>query len=392
VKVEMNPQISANKKSWSLDVVLLGAAAALQLAVAPAVSARQIIDCPLRDAPYSLDSPLIDVLLKPEAKAAVDSVVPTLLQNLPPQFAGTTPPSFASIITLRIAASFKRIPQDALVPVGDALAKLVVTDADRNARCARYDIEVPRLDIPKGKPRLLLFEKMTGFRDGPSVEAASSALRAMAQRKGWALVVTDKGGAITPSVLKKFDAVIWNNVSGDVLTLTQRSAFKSYIEHGGGFVGFHGSGGDPAYFWDWYVDTLLGARFIGHPLAPQFQDARIVVEGQGPIGQGLAPGWTMNDEWYSFKASPRSSGAQIIATLDESSYSPKGMGKQDLRMGDHPIAWTRCIGNGRSFYSAIGHRPETYSEPHNVQLLEQAIAWAAGNGESRCVGGKQTGP
>jgi hypothetical protein len=46
---------------------------------------------------------------------------------------------------------------------------------------------------------------------------------------------------------------------------------------------------------------LLGARFIGHPLAPQFQDARIVVEGQTSIGRGLAPGWTMNDEWYSFK-------------------------------------------------------------------------------------------
>jgi type 1 glutamine amidotransferase len=394
VKVGSNSRISVtlqhpftDKKPGLLAVALTCAALTSQLVFAPAVSARETIDCPLRDAPYSIDSPLIDVLLKPEAKAAVDGVVPNLLQNLPPQFAGTTPPSFASIITLRIAASFKRIPEDALAPVNDALAKLVVTDADRNARCARYDIEVPQLDIPKGKPRLLLFEKMTGFRDGPSVEAASSALRAMAQRKGWALVVTDKGGAITPAILKKFDAVIWNNVSGDVLTLTQRSAFKSYIEHGGGFVGFHGSGGDPAYFWDWYVDTLLGARFIGHPLAPQFQDARIVVEGKGPIGQGLAPGWTMNDEWYSFKTSPRSSGAQIIATLDESSYSPKGMGNQDLRMGDHPIAWTHCIGNGRSFYSAIGHRPETYSEPHYVQLLEQAITWAAGKGESRCSSG-----
>jgi len=404
VKVESNSQVSAmlqhpgapplvaefaDRLSRFLTVVLVCAAVASQVGFAAPANALDTIDCPLRDAPYSTDSPLIDVLLKPEAKAAVDSVVPTLLQNLPPQFIGTTPPSFASIITLRIAASFKRIPDDALRPVNDALAKLAVTDADRNARCARYDIEPPRLDIPTGSPRLLLFEKMTGFRDGPSVEAASSALRAMAQRKGWALVVTDKGGAITPSILKKFDAVIWNNVSGDVLTLTQRSAFKSYIEHGGGFVGFHGSGGDPTYFWDWYVDTLLGARFIGHPLAPQFQDARIVVEGRSPIGRGLAPGWTMNDEWYSFKTSPRSSGAQIIATLDESTYSPKGMGNQDLRMGDHPIAWTHCVGNGRSFYSAIGHRPETYAEPHNVQLLEQAIAWAAGMGESRCVSGKE---
>jgi len=63
------------------------------------------------------------------------------------------------------------------------------------------------------------------------------------------------------------------------------------------------------------------------------------------------------------------------------------MGGQDLRMGDHPIAWAKCIGDGRSFYTAIGHRPESYSEPHVVKLLEQAITWAAGTGETRCRAG-----
>jgi uncharacterized protein len=178
-------------------------------------------------------------------------------------------------------------------------------------------------------------------------------------------------------------------VSGDVLTLTQRSALQGYVEHGGGFVAFHGAGGDPVYFWDWYVDTLIGARFIGHPLSPQFQEARIVVtDDPKSIARDLAPGWVMTDEWYSFKASPRLSGAEVIATLDESTYSPKGMGSQDLHMGDHPIAWTKCVGKGRAFYSAIGHRPETYSEPHNVRLLEHAIQWSAGSGDPICEGAK----
>lgn len=356
-----------------LCVCLLGWATGLTM---PA-SARQVIDCPLRDAPYSIDSPLIDVLLKPEAKAAVEHEAPTLLEKIPPQFARTTPPAFSSILTLRTLTSFAQTPEDTLIPVNRALAALPVTDADREARCARYDIDRPQLDLPKGKPRLLLFQKITGYRDGASVDAATRAMQAMAERNGWALVTTDKGGAITPRNLKNFDAVIWNNVSGDVLTLTQREALKTYIEHGGGFVGFHGSGGDPVYFWDWYADTLIGARFEGHPMSPQFQDARIVIEDQSAIAQGLAPGWTMSDEWYSFRTNPRAGGAHVIATLDESSYSPKGMGK-DLHMGDHPIAWSKCIGKGRSFYSAIGHRPETYSEPHYLMLLENGIKWAAG--------------
>jgi uncharacterized protein len=173
--------------------------------------------------------------------------------------------------------------------------------------------------------------------------------------------------------------------------LTQRSALKRYIERGGGFVGFHGSGGDPIYFWDWYVDTLIGARFAGHPMAPQFQPAKIVIDDdKSALARDLAPGWTMTDEWYSFRTNPRAVGAHVIATLDELSYSPKGMGNQDLHMGDHPIAWTRCVGDGRSFYSAIGHRPETYSDPHHVKLLEHAILWAAGAGETHCHAGKES--
>jgi type 1 glutamine amidotransferase len=41
------------------------------------------------------------------------------------------------------------------------------------------------------------------------------------------------------------------------------------------------------------------------------------------------------------------------------------------------MAWTKRIGKGKSFYTAIGHRPESYSEPHVVQLIEQAIEWTA---------------
>lgn len=363
-----------------LGTLLLGAA----IAVSPPTYAHHALDCPLRDQPYSIDSPLIDLLLKPEAKAVIERDAPAVLTRLPPMMTNTTPPTFASIITLRMMASLTRVPEDSLTTVASDLKALPITNADREARCTRYDEERPTFKIPEGHPRLLVFEKINGFRDAPSVAAADEALRDMGRRNGWSLVWTDKGGAIDASTLKKFDAVIWNNVSGDVLTLTQRSALQRYIERGGGFIGIHGSGGDPVYFWDWYADSLIGARFIGHPLSPQFQEARInIADDPMSIARDLAPGWVMTDEWYSFKSSPRSSGAHVVATLDESTYSPKGMGNQDLRMGDHPIAWTRCVGKGRSFYSAIGHRPETYSEPHNVRLLEHGVLWAASPGACR---------
>lgn len=345
--------------------------AALLLAALGAVSAHAK-DCPLRDAPFSVDSPLVDVLLSAPAMAALQREWPGAAK-LPAWQTRTQPPSFAALLTLRSLSGQPGFPP--LEQLDAALRAVPVTDADRTARCARYDDGEPALSVPPGAPRLLVFEKINGFSHGPAVPAARAALQGMAQRRGWSVTVTDHGGVMTPDSLRRFDVVVFNNVSGDVLTLSQRAAFQAFIEGGGGFVGFHGSGGDPETFWDWYVDTLVGARFKGHPMNPQFQDGRIVVEDKAhPVMAGLGAGWTMSDEWYSFKNNPRATGARVLATLDERSYQPG-----DLSMGsDHPIAWTRCVGRGRAFYSAIGHRPEAYAQPQHVQLLAQAVAWAAG--------------
>lgn len=354
-------------------------ALAAMLGLAAPAAARAVTDCPLRDMPFSANSPLIDLLLSPAARTIVNREMGGKLDNAPPLFFGTQPPTFAAILTLKEASRFTGMKPERIAVLDQELRALAVTPADRVARCARYDNEVPRFTFARGRPNVLLFEKINGFKDVPSVNAAHAAFVVLAARKGWNLVTTDKGGAFNPATLRRFDAVIWNNISGDVLTLSQRRAFENYIAGGGGFVGVHGSAGDFIYFWDWYVDTLIGARFIGHPMNPQFQDARIVVEARDhPIARGLPAEWTMNDEWYSFRTSPRASGATVIATLDESTYKQDGPMGQKLSMGsDHPIAWTRCVGRGRSFYSAIGHRPETYTEPNYVAMLDAAVGWAA---------------
>jgi type 1 glutamine amidotransferase len=339
---------------------------------------RPVTGCPLRSAPFSSESPLIDLLLSDAAKAVLEKEAPGRFSKLPASFAGTTTPTFAAILTLREAAGFVGVKSEHVDAIDSQLRTLPVTPADKIARCARYDNEVPKFDLPNGKPRLLLFEKINGFKDVPSVNAAHAALLDMAKRKGWTIVSTEKGGAINAKTLKQFDAVIWNNISGDVLTLSQRKALQNFVDGGGGFAAIHGSAGDPNYFWDWYADKLIGARFKGHPMSPQFQEARVAVSTNHPLAKVLPTEWRMTDEWYSFKTNPRAAGANVLLTLDEGTYKPTGVMGQDLKMGgDHPIAWTNCIGRGRMFYSAIGHVPETYNQPQHVALLEAALGWAS---------------
>lgn len=342
-------------------------------------------DCPAAFRPYSSGTPLLDLMLNPAAKAVVDRDLPGFFAKLPPILTKPTPPTLADILTIRIMSSeFAPMPEQVLDKLDKDLSAVPVTRAAAVARCARYDHTPPVLPEKLDRPAILLFSKSNGFRDDPSVNAAKAALKTMAERKHWTLFFSDNAAVFNAGDLKRFDAVVWNNVSGDVLTLAQRKHFKNYMDGGGGFVGLHGSGGDFFYDWDWYADTLIGARFKSHPMGPQFQVAKLNIDDKtDPILRGVQPGWTMTDEWYSFKTNPRQNGAHVLVTLDESTYRPMA-GKLDLRMGDHPIAWTKCIGKGRSFYTAIGHRPESYSEPNTNKLIENGVAWAAGTLDGSC--------
>jgi type 1 glutamine amidotransferase len=349
------------------------------------------VDCPSARTPYSSKTVLMDLLINPATRSVLDKDLPDLLTGLPELVTGTAPPSFSAIFDVATVANFKKMPLSAAtVATLDAdLSAVPVTETAALARCARYDEGSSGLPAAVRKPAVLVFSKVNGYRDVEALNAGTAALRRIGAIRGWTMVFTENGAAMNAKDLSHFNVVVWNNVSGDVLTITQREAFRRYIEHGGGFAAFHGSGGDSRYDWDWYVDALIGARFTGHPRSPHFQSAAVIMEDPKDwVTRGLPATWMLTEEWYSFEASPRLTGAHVLERLDESTYEPTN-GDTDLHMGDHPIAWTRCVGDGRSFYTAIGHRPENYSEPHVQLLLERGIAWAAGQGPTRCLDGKE---
>ena len=255
----------------------------------------------------------------------------------------------------------------------------------------RYETVPPALPSDLGDRAILIFSKTNGFRDGTQIDAANAALIAAARHQGWTPFATENGAVFDPQILHRFRAVVWNSVSGDVLTPAQRAAFKTWLEHGGGFVGLHGAGGDLQYAWPWYANDVIGARFIGHTLGPQIQPATLRIEDRNhPATLGLGASWTRSDEWYSFASSPRALGYHILVTIDERSYRPAErllpfLPVKDIRMGrDHPMIWTHCVGDGRVFYSALGHTAASYAEPQYIRMLTGAIAWAAGYDGPTC--------
>jgi type 1 glutamine amidotransferase len=236
------------------------------------------------------------------------------------------------------------------------------------------DVEPPVLPRFTREHAVLIFSKTNGYRDDAQIKAANAALKSIAQGKGWDEFTSENAAVFNPEALARFEVIVLNSTSGNIFTDSQRTAFKQWIEQGGGLVALHGAGGDPHYDWKWYVEVLIGAQFIGHTSKPkQFQQGVIRVEDrEHPATRSLPVEWRREEEWYAFDRVPSGYGTRILARLDESTYEQS----PEQRMGDHPIIWTRCIGRGRVFFSALGHKAETYSEPLHLQMIGGALSWA----------------
>lgn len=252
----------------------------------------------------------------------------------------------------------------------------------KNGFPVSYETEKPSLNIPDNQPAILLFSKTTGFRHSESIEASKKAFAEMAKKNNWFLYETEEGGVFNSAQLAKFKVVIFNNSTGEVINDEQKKALENYVENGGGLIGVHGAG-DDSHHWDWYQSNLLGAKFSHHPLNPQLQKTDLFLEPltDSTLRNQLPQQWQHTDEWYIFFENPRNKGFNIIYTINGDKIIPNGnllwIKNKIFGMGkDHPVAWFKNTGKGRTFYTSIGHTGEAWSRNEFIQLLSNAIRWA----------------
>src|SRR3982751_445941 len=122
------------------------------------------VDCPAAFRPYSSGgTPLLDLLLNPQAKAVVERDLPGFLSKLPSILTKADPPTLADILTIRIMSSeFSAMPEEALDKLDKDLAQVKVTREAAIPRCARYDHTPPVLPDHLDRPAMLVFSKSNG--------------------------------------------------------------------------------------------------------------------------------------------------------------------------------------------------------------------------------------
>jgi type 1 glutamine amidotransferase len=94
---------------------------------------------------------------------------------------------------------------------------------------------------------------------------------------------------------------------------------------------------------------------------------RLIVEDRRTaMTSKLGPAFSMFEEYYVFRRDPRAT-AHVLVRRDTGRAGP-----------DQPLVWCRREGHGRVFYDALGHFPQTWSDPRQASLVAGGIEWAAG--------------
>jgi type 1 glutamine amidotransferase len=233
-----------------------------------------------------------------------------------------------------------------------------------------FIVGVVTTGLPAADFSALIFSKTLLYRHA-SITNGIRAIKALGEQNRFTVEATEDSSWFTPAKLKMFKVIIFLGTSGEILSDAQQSAFKDFIEQGGGLVAIHAAvAGDLATEggWPWYGEALC-ASFTNHSAVVQ---ATVRVEDRKHSStKALPERWVRTDEWYNFISSPRGK-ARVLATLDEDTYKGGTMG------ADHPIVWCRRMGKGLVWYTALGHTEASFSEPLLLQHLLGGIQAAAG--------------
>jgi uncharacterized protein len=220
--------------------------------------------------------------------------------------------------------------------------------------------------------RVLYVTATAGYRHA-SIETSRDVLAGVAARTGrLEIVPTEDLSLLSADTLRGFDAVFFFT-SGELdLSAQQKSDLLEFVRSGKGFGGVH-SATDTLYTWPEYGD-LIGAYFDGHPWV---QNAGVVIEDvDNPLVRFLAPRFEIVEEYYQFRDFSRGR-VHVLARLDTSTVdlNAEGVHRDD---GDFALAWTRAYGDGRVFYTALGHFDETWLDPRFQSLIGNALLWLTG--------------
>ncbi len=242
------------------------------------------------------------------------------------------------------------------------------------------------------RKKVLFFTKSSGYehsvikRVNGKPSFAENILTELGAKHNIDFTFSKDGSLFSPDYVAQFDAFFFYTTedltkpTGDKeppMSAAGKTAFLDAIKNGKGFVGthsasdtFHSPGpraknNEPADM-DPYIQ-MLGGEFIIHGAQ---QNSKLTCVDPNFPGMDLAKtGLDLFEEWYALK----NFAPDLHVLLVQETAGMKGPMYQ---RPPYPSTWARPYGQGRVFYTNMGHREDIWTNPAFQDIVLGGLNWA----------------
>lgn len=239
---------------------------------------------------------------------------------------------------------------------------------------------LPAVAKPDAPLRVLYLDQSVGWKHAPvarpeggGLAPSETAMIAIGQQSGaFTAEVTQDAREITPERLETIDVLVFYTTGALPLSPEAWSVVQQRVAAGKlGFVGVH-SATDTGWPYDGPGETytqFINGHFAGHPwtqgtpIRIETLDPNLPLVGMWPVSLDYAEEIYQHSDFDPARV-------RVLQTLDFAGTPLK-------RPYAVPIAWARQIGQGRLFFTNLGHTPSTWDDPRFRRQIVEAVKWTA---------------
>ena len=151
------------------------------------------------------------------------------------------------------------------------------------------------------------------------------------------------------------------------ITKEQETGLLEAVKSGVGIAGWHGCMAD-SFRNNTEYQFMVGGQWVAHP--GNIIDYTVnITNHDDPITQGIND-FRMHSEQYYMHVDPSN---EVLATTTFSG----DYGAPWIAGVVMPVVWKRMWGNGRVFYSSLGHVRRDFDVPEAREIMRRGMLWAS---------------
>ena len=210
--------------------------------------------------------------------------------------------------------------------------------------------------------------------DGHEPKLTSARFQKLLEKNGYEAVIFDSLDPMGDAeALKKLDLIVTCWTMGEIKHEYVQNLSQA-VGSGVGLAGCHGGMCD-SFRQDTEWQFITGGQWVSHPGGDGIRYTVNVCHGSSPIVEGLED-FVVESEHYYLHVDPA---IEVLATTRFPVVPYYHISNKPV---DMPVAWTKFWGNGRVFYTSLGHHDDVFDKYPNSQILmERGMVWAGAGKE-----------